>query len=131
MPVLTPAYRLHKSSGQAVVTIDGRDHDLGKHGSPESEDASRRMLAEFLVQGRAGTPGRSVGGTGSTVSDEILAYRRNAESCYRRGDGSPSPELDNLKIALKPLRKLYRETAAEFGPVVLKVVRQGMVDAGL
>ena len=35
MPFRTPSYRLLKSSGQAVVTIDGRDHYLGKHGSPE------------------------------------------------------------------------------------------------
>ena len=29
MPVRTPSYRLHKPSGQAVVTLDGRDHYLG------------------------------------------------------------------------------------------------------
>ena len=31
-----PSYRLHKPTGRAVVTIDGRDHYLGKHGTPES-----------------------------------------------------------------------------------------------
>jgi hypothetical protein len=33
-----PSYRLYKRTGQAVVTIDGRDHYLGEHGSPESYD---------------------------------------------------------------------------------------------
>ena len=31
-----PSYRLHKASGQAVVTLCGRDLYLGPHGSPES-----------------------------------------------------------------------------------------------
>ena len=28
-----PRYRRHKATGQAVVTIDGRDIYLGKHGT--------------------------------------------------------------------------------------------------
>ena len=31
-----PAYCLHKASGQAVITLDGRDCYLGKHGTSES-----------------------------------------------------------------------------------------------
>jgi hypothetical protein len=33
-----PSYRKH-SSGQARVTIGGRDHMLGPYGSPESKEA--------------------------------------------------------------------------------------------
>ena len=29
-----PKLRKHKSSGRAIVTLDGKDHYLGKHGSP-------------------------------------------------------------------------------------------------
>jgi hypothetical protein len=29
----TPSYRLHKGSGQAVVTLSGKDIYLGVHGS--------------------------------------------------------------------------------------------------
>ena len=29
-----PSYRFHKASGQAIVTIDGRDYHLGTHGTP-------------------------------------------------------------------------------------------------
>ena len=28
-----PSYRLHKQSGQAIVTLSGRDSLLGRHGS--------------------------------------------------------------------------------------------------
>ncbi len=31
-----PKYPLHKRSGRAVVTIHGKDHYLGPHGSGES-----------------------------------------------------------------------------------------------
>jgi hypothetical protein len=31
-----PSYCHHKGTGQARVTIQGRDHDLGQYGSPES-----------------------------------------------------------------------------------------------
>jgi integrase len=31
-----PSYRLHRQSGQAIVTFNGRDVLLGAHGSPES-----------------------------------------------------------------------------------------------
>ena len=33
MPLRIPSYRLHKPSGQAVVTINGRDIYLGKYNS--------------------------------------------------------------------------------------------------
>ena len=34
-----PSYRLHKPTGQAVVTLNGKDHYLGRHGTRESKDA--------------------------------------------------------------------------------------------
>ena len=37
MSVRTPSYRLHKPTGQAVVTLSGRDIYLGKYGSIESK----------------------------------------------------------------------------------------------
>jgi hypothetical protein len=34
-----PRYRKHKATDQAVVTLDGKDHYLGKHGTEESRRA--------------------------------------------------------------------------------------------
>jgi len=31
-----PTHRLHRPSGKAVVTLNGADFYLGRHGSPES-----------------------------------------------------------------------------------------------
>jgi hypothetical protein len=52
-----PSYRLHKQSGQAVVTLpDGmgsrRDVLLGKHDSTESRAEYARVLAEWEANGR-------------------------------------------------------------------------------
>jgi hypothetical protein len=47
-PVI-PAYRHHKHSGQAVVTIGQRDHYLGVHGSPESKVEFERLVRVILA----------------------------------------------------------------------------------
>ena len=43
-----PKYRRHKPTGQAVVTLDGRDYYLGKYASAASKEAYRRLTAEWL-----------------------------------------------------------------------------------
>jgi RHS repeat-associated protein len=55
MPKLTgnrlPAYRKHKQSGQAIVTLSGRDHLLGRHGTIDSRAKDDRLIAEWLANG--------------------------------------------------------------------------------
>ena len=43
----TPKYRLHKSSGKAVVSIHGKDHYLGQHGTRESRAKYKRLIADL------------------------------------------------------------------------------------
>ncbi len=129
----TPNYRLHKPSGQAVVTLNGKDHYLGRYGSDESRAEYDRLIAEWLASGRRATPSApgAVGGSDLTVNELLLAYLRFAKSYYRKGERT-SPEYDNIKLALRTFRQLYGHTAARnFGPLALKAVRQAMIDAGL
>lgn len=142
MPRLTksqPAYRHHKASGQAVVSIDRRTYYLGRYGSPESKAEYDRVVAEWLASGRRATKAASRTGplaTGDvsgdlTVNEVVLAYWRFAEHHYSR-DGTTARELDNIRDALRHIAPLYGHTqAAAFGPRALKTLRQSMVTAGL
>jgi integrase len=144
-----PAYRLHKPSGWAVVTINGRDLYLGAHGSAESRNAYDRAIAEWLAAGRVNTPaatpvpspsavirGPEPAATatvtiGCTVDELLLAFLDHARTYYRRADGTPTSEYDNFRDAVRPLQRLYGPTpAAAFGPLALKAVRQEMVKLG-
>lgn len=42
-----PKYRRHKASGQAIATIEGRDHYLGPYGSPESHEKYQCLVAQW------------------------------------------------------------------------------------
>ena len=46
-----PAYRKHKASGQAVVTLGGHDHYLGKMGSAASRTKYNRVVEVRLFLG--------------------------------------------------------------------------------
>jgi integrase len=127
----TPSYRLHKPTGQAVVTLDGRDVYLGRHGSPESRVEYDRLLAEWLVNGRRLPPPASPEGSDLTVNELLLAYRSFADSYYVK-HGKPTTEPASIRVTVRPLRQLYGTTLArDFGPLQLKAVRQALIDSGL
>ena len=47
-----PAYRKHRRSGQAIVTLSGQDHYLGPHGTKASKSEYDRVVGEWLANGR-------------------------------------------------------------------------------
>jgi hypothetical protein len=61
----------------------------------------------------------------------LAAYLAHATRYYVDAAGQPTKELDDMKVALRPVRELYAETAAaQFGPRALAAVRQHMVGLG-
>lgn len=130
MPRLTrslPKYRRHKASGQAVVTLGGRDFYLGPHGSKASTREYDRLVAEWLTRGRICAEADHL----VTVAVVMAAYWRHARSYYCR-NGVPTGELPAIKSALRFIEALYRsQSAVNFGPIALKAVRQTMIEAGL
>ena len=52
VPPRIPKYRLHKPTGLSVVRLSGRDVYLGKHGSPASKTAYRKVVAEWLASAK-------------------------------------------------------------------------------
>src|SRR5215475_6127450 len=108
-----PSYRRHKASGQAVVTLNGVDHYLGRFNSPESKVEYDRVINEWLALGRHLTPRGGDGpdpSRGWLVKELIRGYYSHCVAT-RSAD-----EVRQIKYALRPVRELYGETpAADFG----------------
>lgn len=122
-----PKYRLHRQSGQGIVTLNGRDFTLGTFNTQASKDEYDRLIREWMANGRQlPRPEEAI-----TVSEIILAFWCHAEVHYRKPDGTPTSEQDNFRDALAPLRRLYGPKAAvEFGPLALRALREEMIRLG-
>ncbi len=131
-PNVNPSYPLHKQSGQAIVTLSGRDILLGKFDSPESREKYNRAIAEWHAHGRQTIPAAARGTPAAITVEEVLAaYYTHAQSYYRNADGSPTDEVLPLAAAMGPVRDLYASTPApEFGPLALRAVRDQMIRMG-
>jgi integrase len=124
-----PKYRLHKPSGQAVVTLSGKEIYLGPFNSEISRVEYDRQVAEWLANGRE-LPPDPMEGPGLTVTEVMLRYWNFADGYYRQGE-KPSPEWYHIRTALKVVRKLYGRTpAAKFGPLALKACREEFLNRG-
>jgi integrase len=130
-----PKYRLHRASGNAVVTLpDGsggkRDFYLGRHGSAESKKEYGRLIAEWTAAGKV-IPTGTEAASDLSVNEVLLKFWHHAKGYYRKPDRTHG-ELDNFKYSLRLLRQKYGHTRArDFGPLALKALRQSMVEAGL
>ncbi len=123
-----PKYRRHKASGQAVVTIAGVDHYLGKFNSKPSRMLYDRLVGEWLASGRQGPPPSP---DDMTVTELIARFWTHAKAFYRRADGTPTETAANMRPALRELRNIYGTLAVdEFGPIALKAMQQRFVELG-
>ena len=121
----TPRYRCHKASGQAIVTLGGVDHYLGRWNSKASKAEYDRLVGEWLAAGRPSHVPRQAN-TGPTVVGVLARYWRFAKNHYAQ-----SKEVDNIRHALQSLEQLYGDTpAVDFGPLALKSLRQRMIEEG-
>jgi integrase len=131
-----PSYRLHKQSGQAVVTLpDGlgkrRDVLLGEYGTPKSRQEYTRVLAEWEANGRRSAPRGGDRPADVSVNELILSYAQFCQGYYRHADGTPTSEADNIRLALRPLRRLFGHTpAADFDSLALESLREEMIRLG-
>jgi integrase len=132
MSTLIPPYCRQRETDRpdcAFVRIDGKKIFLGRHGSPESKAKYAEVLAGAKA---AATMVAYAPSTAPTVSELILAYLEFAAGYYRKPDGTQTREYEHIVEALKYLRRLAGEIIArEFGPKMLKTVRQELIDKGL
>jgi len=126
-----PGYRLHRASGQAVVTFNqGKQRHtvyLGVYDSPESHAMYKRKVAEWFAAGGTEPPPRKAA---ITVSELLAAYWVHAKAYYVK-DGEPTTQQRRIKKTIGMVGDLYGSTpASEFSPRALKAVREVMVREG-
>jgi integrase len=132
-----PTYRLHKQSGQAVVTLtDGfggrRDVLLGQYGTDASRKEYARVITEWEARGRRLSPKGAEDSAAPplSVNELAVAYWKWAETYYGFKDSRKGTSF-NVKDVLRILKELYGHTpAADFGPLALKACRVEMVKKG-
>ncbi len=123
-----PSYRLHKPSGQAVVTLNGRDVYLGRYKTQVSYDEYDRVIAEWIANGRQ-LPLQD--GASATVGEILVRYWDYARGWYGNGTDKLTPELYHLRTVMRVVRRLYgKEPAEAFGPRALKACRQVLIEEG-
>lgn len=123
-----PSYRRHKPTGQAVVTLSGRDIYLGKHGSAESKKAYKRLMLEWLANDGYIPPPK----TGElTVLELSNAYKQWAKRYYIC-DGKPNVTYKKVAMVMKYVGNgpYGRTKAAEFGPLALKALQHDLAAGG-
>lgn len=94
-----PPLKRHKATGQGYALVSGHRYYLGRHGLPETRERYDRFVQEWLANGRD-VP---VVTDEVTVTELLARYWRHAEKYYRLEDGSPSSEINCLRLALRPL----------------------------
>lgn len=123
-----PSYRRHRKSGQAIVTLNGQDFYLGKHGTKASKTNYERIIGEWLANGRR--IATVVESNPLSVMKLCSQYWVFAKGYYVK-NGEKTDELASIKAAMRFLKQSYGKTAAkDFGPLALEVVRNQMIDAG-
>lgn len=108
-----PGYRLH-SSGQARVTIHGKDHLLGPYNSRESKAKYRDLIREFLDS----KPDVKTTKGDGTIGGCLAAYLDHALVYY-----AANKEYDQMVTSLKPVNDLAEVRVEDFGPKVYKQIR--------
>jgi len=127
-----PPARLHKNSGNARVCIGGRAYWLGKFGSDDADRRYNELAARyyadpdaFLAAPEVPKPVRSADRI--SVAKLITLYVAHAERYYRK-NGSPTPEVSSIKLAMVPLNELFGTLDADdFSPKKLQAVRSAMI----
>ena len=120
-----PKYRKHRASGQAIVTLYGRDFYLGPHGTKASRIEYDRLVGEWLAAGRPSQMPSLPNDI--TIVELAAAYRRFAKDYYQKG-GRPTDTIYQVQRATELLCLKYgRMPAVEFGPLSFQAFQASLV----
>lgn len=140
-----PKYRLHRSTGQAVVSVHGRVIQLGPYGSPRSHERYQLEVERWRALRHRQRPepvaaepepieislqelqSRRRRGHPITINEIALLYEEYAHGYYVK-NGVVTREGEQVSEMLRlVLRHHGEDELAEFGPVRLKELRERMI----
>jgi len=122
-----PSLRLHKASGRAYVVLSGKAVYCGRYGDPEAQAQYHQVIAEWLAAGQQLPADPAT----ITVKELLARFWTYAEQYYRTLTDGRVKELEQFRLALRPLKELYANMpATDFGPRALKTVQQRMIEIG-
>jgi hypothetical protein len=105
MPRLNlPSYRLHKPTGQAIVSLKGKIFYLGKWKSKASRDKYNELIAQYIGNDCKLPPTRSQSDT--TVEALALKFLEWAEGYYVK-NGRPTATVARVQSSLAPVVRYY------------------------
>ena len=122
-----PSLRHHKASGQAYAVLNGKAVYFGRSDDPQAEQKYHQAIAEWLAAGKQLPADPNV----IAVKEVLSRFWIHARDYYRTLTDGRVKELEQFRLAVRPLKELYGESrAADFGPRALKAVRRKMIDHG-
>lgn len=130
-----PKLRHHKSSGQGVVELSGKQIYLGRYGTEECLQAYDQACSAWLANGKkpvqvAKQIQQSAVTKSITVVEVVEQYLDYAVAYYTL-EGLPTRGIERARMAAKILTKCFgRTVAAEFGPLKLRAIQTELIDAG-
>jgi integrase len=123
-----PSYRRHRASGQAIVTLNGKDFYLGPWRSAASKAEYDRLMGEYLANGRRIDP---VDAGEMTISGVLARFLDHAKAYYVDAAGNRTADFGHFGRVMGIVRRLYAEkSASAFGPLALESVRNAMIAEG-
>ena len=130
-----PSYLLHRPTGQAYCRVRQPDGNrrhvyLGPYDSPESRRRYRGILADLDAL-QAGAPAEPPQESETDIAELVARFLLWAEPYYCKPDGTPTREFPNIRMAVRPLLRLYQdELVQDFTPGKLRRTRDEMVAIG-
>ena len=109
------------------VVLSGRAIYCGRPDDPDTQQRYHQAIAEWMAAGKLPAPDPA----SITIKELIARFWHYAEGYYRTLTDGRNKELEQFRLALRPLKELYASTpAVEFGPRSLKALQQEMVKMG-
>ena len=124
-----PKYQRHRASGQAVVTLYGKDFYLGPHGTKASKAEFDRIVGEWIAAGRPSRPPTQT--SDITVVELAAAYKRFAKSYYQKNGKPTDTVLQVNRASTLVCEKYGRTVAAEFGPLAFQAFQAELIGLNL